>query len=149
MGPLRAHTRHPQAYAGEMSPSQAWDCLTRDADALLVDVRTPPEWAFSGEPDLSSLAKEPLRLSWKFFPSYAVNENFIALLKAAGLKADAPLLFLCRTGGRSLDAATAATAAGFTHCYNITDGFEGPPNEQHQRGGLAGWRAAGLPWRQS
>ncbi len=123
--------------------------VKRDASAVLIDVRTPPEWAFSGEPDLSSIGKEHLRISWKTFPSYAVNENFAASLKEAGVKPYAPLFFICRTGGRSLDAACAVTAAGFSHCYNVTDGFEGPPNEHHQRGTIAGWKAAGLPWRQS
>jgi rhodanese-related sulfurtransferase len=132
-----------------MQAQQAWECLAGDESAVLVDVRTPPEWAFSGEPDLSTLGKEPLRISWKIFPSYALNERFIATLMDAGLKKSAPLLFLCRTGGRSLDAAIAATSKGFSRCYNITDGFEGPQNEQHQRGLTAGWKAAVLPWRQS
>jgi len=149
MGSLHAHTRHEETYAGEMSPREAWDCLNRDASSTLVDVRTPPEWAFSGEPDLSVLGKEPLKISWKIFPSYTVNDRFVASLIDAGLAQNAPLLFLCRTGGRSLDAAIAATAQGFTACYNITDGFEGAPNEQQQRGTIAGWKASGLPWRQS
>lgn len=151
MGSSRAHATHvePAAYAGEVTPPEAWERLKREKDAVLVDVRTPPEWAFSGEPDLSALDKEPLRLSWKFFPSYALNAQFVDSLKGLGLKSDAPLLFLCRTGGRSLDAACAATAEGFTRCYNITDGFEGMPNEHHQRGALTGWKASGLPWIQS
>ncbi len=149
MGSLHAHAQHGGAYAGEMSALEAWECLKRDKSAVLVDVRTPPEWAFSGEPDLSALAKEPLRISWKIFPSYAVNERFIASLQDAGVTEDMTLLFLCRTGGRSLDASIAATAKGYARCYNITDGLEGPLNEQHQRGMISGWKAAGLPWRQS
>jgi rhodanese-related sulfurtransferase len=151
MGSSHAHARHVEypLYAGEISSLDAWEYLRRDASAMLIDVRTPPEWAFSGEPDLSPLGKEPLRLSWKLFPSYAINERFADMLKEAGIKDYAPLFFICRTGGRSLDAAVAATSAGFSHCYNVTDGFEGPLNGQHQRGMLAGWKSAGLPWRQS
>jgi rhodanese-related sulfurtransferase len=136
-------------YAGEITPLDAWEWLKRDAKAVLVDVRTSPEWAFSGEPDLSALSKEQLRLPWKNFPSYTLNEKFANTLRGVGFKADTPLLFICRTGGRSLDAAYAATALGFSRCYNITDGFEGMPNDQRQRGTLAGWKASGLPWRQS
>jgi rhodanese-related sulfurtransferase len=151
MGFMQAHAKHVQysAYAGEISPLEAWEYLRRDASAVLVDVRTPPEWAFSGEPDLSGLGKEHLRVPWKFFPSYAVNERFTDALKEAGLKEYAPVFFLCRTGGRSLDAACATTTAGFSHCYNVTDGFEGPLNQWHQRSMLAGWKASGLPWRQT
>ncbi len=151
MGLMRAQARHEKfpAYAGEISPRDAWEYLRRDASAVLIDVRTPPEWAFSGEPDLSSLGKDPLRISWKVFPTYAVNDRFTDALRQEGVKDYAPLFFICRTGGRSLDAAIAATAAGFSHCYNITDGFEGPLNEQNQRSMVAGWRASGLPWRQS
>ena len=136
-------------YAGEISPLEAWEYLRRDASAVLVDVRTPPEWAFSGEPDLSPLGKEHLRISWKFFPAYDVNPRFVDLLREAGVKDYAPVFFLCRTGGRSLDAAIATTAAGYSHCYNVTDGFEGPPNQWHQRGAVSGWKASGLPWRQT
>jgi rhodanese-related sulfurtransferase len=148
---MHTHARHvePVSYAGEITPPEAWERLKRENDAVLIDVRTPPEWSFSGEPDLSALGKDQLRLSWKLFPTYALNDQFISALKAAGLKQDAPLLFLCRTGGRSLDAAIAATAQGFSRCYNITDGFEGAPNAHHQRGMLTGWKASGLPWRQS
>lgn len=150
MGFSSAHVLHAEkSYAGEIAPSEVWEYLKRDASAALIDVRTPPEWAFSGEPDLHSIGKELLRVSWKLFPSYTVNENFVETLKGVGLKPYAPLFFLCRTGGRSLDAAIAMTAAGFSHCYNVTDGFDGPANEQQQRGAVAGWKAAGLPWRQS
>jgi rhodanese-related sulfurtransferase len=129
------------AYAGEISSPEVWEYLKRDAHSALIDVRTPPEWAFSGEPDLSAIGKEVIKISWKIFPSYAVNANFVASLQEAGVKPYAPLFFLCRTGGRSLDAACAATENAFSHCYNVTDGFEGPLNEKRQRGTLAGWPA--------
>ena len=150
MGITQSHARHVMpAYAGEISPKAAWKLLQEDPAAVLVDVRTPPEWAFSGEANLGSIGKETLRISWKLFPAYTVNEYFTASLKEAGIASDAPLLFLCRTGGRSLDAACAATAQGFTRCYNVTDGFEGAANENRQRGMISGWKASGLPWSQS
>ena len=97
-------------------------------------MRTPAEWAFAGEPDLATIGKETLRISWKLFPTYTLNERFMQQLKATGVTQQTPLYFICRTGGRSLDAAIAATAEGFEHCYNITDGFDGSPNERRQRG---------------
>jgi len=145
---VRATGHDTLAYGGEVSPLEAWERLKSDKKAVLVDVRTPPEWMFSGEPDLSSLGKEALKVSWKTFPSYTLNDQFSAAVKAAGISAEAPLFFLCRTGGRSLDAACAMTAEGYTGCYNITDGFEGPLDTTRRRGTISGWKASGLPWGQ-
>ncbi len=44
--------------------------------------------------------------------------------------------------------ASALTDLGFANCFNVLDGFEGPPDEEGHRGQIAGWKAAGLPWRQ-
>jgi hypothetical protein len=40
------------------------------------------------------------------------------------------------------------TQAGATHCYNISDGFEGPMDKAGHRGAVAGWKQSGLPWLQ-
>ena len=40
--------------------------------------------------------------------------------------AGAPLLFICRSGARSRQAAIAMTSAGWAPCFNVSDGFEGP-----------------------
>ena len=45
-------------------------------------------------------------------------------------------------------AAEAASGAGYARAYNVTEGFEGPLDADGHRG-RRGWRAAGLPWRQS
>ena len=44
------------SYAGDISPKQAWDMLTQEKTAVLVDVRTRPEWSFVGIPDLGGMA---------------------------------------------------------------------------------------------
>ncbi len=137
------------AYAGEVSSLEVWEHLKNNKDAVLIDVRTPVEWTFSGEPDLGSIGKETLKLSWKVFPSYAVNDTFSASVNALALPKNAPLFFLCRTGGRSLDAACAIAAEGYTQCYNVTDGFEGPLDASRHRGTVAGWKASNLPWGQA
>ena len=49
---------------------------------------------------------------------------------------------------RTTSAAEAATAAGIAPSYNMLDGFEGQLDEQGHRGSN-GWRALGLPWKQS
>lgn len=140
-------------YAGDVAPTEAWASLTGDRSAVLVDVRTRAEWSFVGLPALAELGKAPITLEWQIFPSMAVNSDFVEVLDRAlteaGMARDVPLYFLCRSGARSRSAAIAMTAAGWTRCFNVTSGFEGPPDPSGHRGGVAGWKADGLPWTQS
>jgi len=57
-------------------------------------------------------------------------------------------MFLCRSGARSVGAATVATEAGYGDCYNILEGFEGDKDANGHRNTIGGWRKAGLPWIQ-
>ena len=136
-------------YAGDVSPIEAWSALTAQANAQLIDVRTQAEWAFSGVPSLDSIGKTLKMISWKFYPNFDLNQRFIEQLEAAVPDKSAPLYFLCKTGGRSTDAAIAANAAGYAACYNIEGGFEGDINNNHQRGQVNGWKATRLPWQQA
>ena len=70
-------------------------------------------------------------------------------LQRRGADKTSPVLFLCRSGARSRHAAIALTSAGWTHCYNIADGFEGPLDGERRRGAIGGWRAKGMPWTQT
>jgi rhodanese-related sulfurtransferase len=82
-----------------------------------------------------------------------VNPQFADMVanavRKAGASEDTPLLFLCRSGARSRAAAIAMTRVGFGKSYNIAGGFEGDLDEQRHRGRRNGWKAQGLPWRQS
>ncbi|MEZ0491989.1 rhodanese-like domain-containing protein [Kineococcus sp. TBRC 1896] len=131
-------------YAGDLTPREAFDLVQDDPDAVLVDVRTEAEWRFVGVP--SGLDRDPVLVSW-----LPVDPGrFLGELAAAGITpgADRAVVFLCRSGQRSVGAADTATAAGIGPSYNVLEGFEGPLDEEGHRGGT-GWRAAGLPWRQS
>lgn len=134
--------------APEVTAEIAWDALHRQPLAVLVDVRTEPEWRYVGEPDLSKVEKRIVQISWHVFPDMATNTAFIDELQQA-VPMDGLLYFLCRSGGRSLMAAEAAIAAGFAHSYSVAGGFEGPVDGNGHRGTVAGWKAANLPWRQS
>jgi rhodanese-related sulfurtransferase len=131
-----------------VAPKQTWEALDSNPDAHLVDVRTEAEWAFVGVPDLNKAGKKPVLIPWQVYPTMQRNGSFVDNLKQAGLTTDNQLYFICRSGARSLAAAGAAKAAGFANVYNVADGFEGPPDAQGHRGGTAGWKADGLPWRQ-
>jgi len=136
-------------YAGDVAPATAWKILSEHKDAVLIDVRTRAEWNYVGLPDLDSIAKKPALLEWQVFPSMQPNPEFVAALSGAIANKDAPLLFLCRSGARSAAAAKAMTAAGYSTCLNVADGFEGPLDAQAKRGSAGGWKATGLPWRQT
>lgn len=136
-------------YAGDVAPSIALKILSENKDSVLIDVRTRAEWTYVGLPELASVGKKPALLEWQVFPSMQVNPEFVTALGDAIADKDTPLLFLCRSGVRSAAAAKAMTAAGFSTCLNVSDGFEGPMDAQGKRGSQAGWKAAGLPWRQS
>lgn len=127
--------------------------LSDEPQATLIDVRTRAEWGYVGLPDLSGLGKEPLLVEWQSYPSMQVNDEFgrqvAVALEKRGFARGEPLLFLCRSGVRSQAAALVMTELGFQPCFNIAGGFEGGLDAAGHRGTIAGWKAAGLSWRQS
>jgi rhodanese-related sulfurtransferase len=136
----------------DVAVTEVWERLRSDPGAVLVDVRTRPEWTYVGMPDLSSIGKEPILMEWQTYPGGTVDSAFAdrlrARLEAAGTAKDAEIFFICRSGARSKSAALAMTEAGFTRCRNVADGFEGPLDPSRHRGRLGGWKAAGLNWVQ-
>jgi rhodanese-related sulfurtransferase len=135
------------SYAGDITPQESWKLLAENPESLLVDVRTAAEWNWVGVPDLSSLGRQVVFIEWN--TAGGRNQNFVADLIAAGVTpGERPVIFLCRSGNRSIPAAQAATAAGIAPAYNMLEGFEGQLDEHGHRG-AAGWRAEGLPWKQS
>jgi rhodanese-related sulfurtransferase len=145
-------TRGPTSI-GNVTAEQAFELITNEPASVLVDVRTQAEWSFVGIPDLSDAGKEPVLLEWQRYPAMSVDPAFAATLSTAleerGTGKDDAILFLCRSGARSLAAARALASLGFNRCLNISGGFEGPPDSSRQRGHLDGWKAKGLPWVQS
>ncbi|MBB4855174.1 rhodanese-related sulfurtransferase [Mycobacteroides chelonae] len=135
-------------YAGDITPEVAWALLKDNPDAVLVDVRTSAEWKWVGVPDLTELGRDVVYVEW-VRSNGERNSEFLAELEAAGVTpGDRPVVFLCRSGNRSIGSAELATEAGIAPSYNVLDGFEGNLDENGHRGGV-GWRAIGLPWRQS
>jgi len=138
---------------GDVTPLEAWALLEGDAKAQLVDVRTVAEWNFVGVPDLATLDRSAVTIEWSAFPGMARNEQFeaqlAAKLKAHGAGADTPIVFLCRSGARSLAAAKAMAAKGYSRCFNIAGGFEGDLDTERHRGRRNGWKQAGLSWTQT
>ena len=129
------------SYAGDLTPQEAWDKL--EEGAILVDVRTEGEWAHIGIPDTTATENDPLFIQWTF-PGGIPNPDFINDLNQQAPEDRATeLVFLCRSGQRSIAAAIAATQAGFTS-YNVLEGFEGDPDRFGERT-VNGWKNRGLP----
>ena len=142
----RAHARAKEKnlpYAGALLPAEASALLQADSDAQLVDVRSQAELDWVGR------VPGAVTIEWNSWPEGVRNPRFIEQLKSAAPAAHAPLLFICRSGARSHNAAIAAAQAGCTNCFNVLEGFEGDKDENGHRNKLGGWRAAGLPWVQS
>ncbi|BBZ46112.1 rhodanese-like domain-containing protein [Mycobacterium parmense] len=128
------------SYAGDITPEQAWQLLNDDPRAMLVDVRTDAEWRTVGVPDLSGLGREAVFIEWNTSDGLR-NEGFADELRDQVGDDERPVIFLCRSGSRSIAAAELATGLGIAPSFNVLDGFEG-----RQSG--TGWQATGLPWKQ-
>jgi rhodanese-related sulfurtransferase len=126
-----------------LTPLEAKTLIDSNPDALFVDCRSDAEFFFVGH------AVGSMHVPWVDGPDWTLNPNFVGdVRKLAGHSADRPVVLICRSGRRSVDAAHALEAAGFGDVYNVLHGFEGDLDDHHQRGKLNGWRFDGLPWEQ-
>jgi len=142
---VRARERAAQMnlpYAGALLPAEAQVLLEQMPGAKLIDVRTQPEWEYVGHVPNSVLVE------WNTYPTGQRNQQFLQELESKVPKTDAPVMFLCRSGARSHQAAVAATRSGYTSSFNILEGFEGDKDANGHRNSVGGWRFAGLPWTQ-
>lgn len=135
---IKSHTTVP--YAGSLHPKQAWH-LVQNGLATLIDVRTFEELVYVGT------VPNSIHIPWAIGTHMTRNPRFIKELERKFQKQQT-LLLICRSGKRSAQAAEAATKAGFTQVFNVSEGFEGDLSEENQRGKLGGWRFHQLPWQQ-
>ncbi len=129
-------------YKGALFPVEAYRILQDSQQAQLVDVRSRAELDWVGR---IPGAKE---IELRAYPGMQPNPDFIDQLTKQVDK-QLPVLFICRSGARSNQAAAMAAEADFTESYNILEGFEGDKDENGHRGKTGGWKAAELPWEQS
>jgi rhodanese-related sulfurtransferase len=98
---------------------EAWDLLKSDQNSFLVDVRSQDEWDSVGIPDLTSLKKKLIKITW-----LANDPGFLSQLQVAIPNKNSQIIFLCRGGVRSGAAAEKALESGYKHSYNLIGGFE-------------------------
>ncbi|HBE93162.1 MAG TPA: sulfurtransferase [Gammaproteobacteria bacterium] len=132
------------------SPLQAFKFVEKNQRAVLIDVRSSMEFLFVGHPVGS------VHVPWIDEPEWIVNPDFVTEVRKVMLggigvdehDSDAPVVLICRSGKRSLEAGKLLLNNGFADVYNVDEGFEGELDENHHRSTLGGWRFRGLPWEQ-
>src|SRR4030067_489948 len=119
-------------YEGALLPDEAYEILQSAPGAKLVDVRTRAEWDWVGR------IPDAVEIEWAIYPGMKPNPHFIAQLEQQ-IDKEALVLFICRSGVRSNNAAIAATQVGYSDCYNVLEGFEGDKDADEHRNVLGGW----------
>ena len=133
-----------------LSPDEAYRLLEERPQAVLVDIRSSMEFLFVGHP------KGAVHVPWIDEPDWVVNPHFTTeirkiLLGGASSEQDtpsAPVILICRSGKRSIDAGKTLIKDGLRAVYHVDEGFEGDLDEHHHRSTKGGWRFRGLPWEQ-
>ena len=139
--------------AGELktiSCKEAWQIMQDEPRAYLLDIRSSMEYLFIGHPQSS------INIPWIDEPDWKINPHFATELRKLLLGGaiehgeihSAPVLLICRSGKRSVEAGELLLREGFMNVYNVDEGFEGELDEKHHRSTLGGWRYHGLPWEQ-
>ena len=134
-------------HIAHLSSIECWKQLENLTNSYLIDVRSPEEWQETGIADLSLIDREAKTISWKrFTPFVHQNDKFLDELSASVPDKKAHLFFICKSGGRSLQAANSAKEAGYQYCYNVNDGFEGNMfNKNLISTNINGWMNSNLP----
>ena len=101
--------------ANAVSPTQATQLINRE-DAQIIDVREPDEYVSGHLPESRNI------------PVSKLEERAGELDKFK----DTPLIVVCQTGARSSGASKTLGKLGFAKVHNL-------------EGGIAAWRAAGMP----
>ena len=133
-----------------ISPQEAWDIMQKEPRSVMIDVRSDMEFLFVGHP------VGAIHIPWIDYPDWRLNPDFVTEVRKLVLggicyekpNSGVPILLICRSGKRSLEAGHLLIKEGFCDVYNVAEGFEGELDERHHRSTLGGWRFHGLPWEQ-
>lgn len=125
-----------------LSPHAAHAFLLKHRDAVLIDVRPDLECLLVGAP-LDSLC-----IPWADDTGRVDRAAFLARVREAAGSGERPLVLICRTGRRSVQAGRCLEEAGFRQVYDVAHGFEGELDSRKRRSSRNGWRFENLPWVQ-
>ena len=133
-----------------ISPQEAWEIMQNEPRTVMIDVRSDMEFLFVGHP------VGAIHIPWIDYPDWRLNPDFVTEVRKLVLggvcyekpNSGVPILLICRSGKRSLEAGNLLVKEGFCDVYNVAEGFEGELDEKHHRSTQGGWRFHGLPWEQ-
>lgn len=136
--------------AKAITAKAAFELSKKDPRAVIVDIRSTMEYLFVGHP------AGAIHVPWIDEPEWTINPHFVTdvrkiLLGGATSHDDisgAPVILICRSGKRSIDAGKSLLNAGFSEVFYVDEGFEGELDEKRHRGTVGGWRYHGMPWEQ-
>ena len=123
----------------EITPQQAHDLLSANADAVYIDVRTEGEFA-NGHPqgaiNIPVAFPDPAR-------GMTMNADFVKVVEG-NCPREKKIIVGCQAGPRSNAAAGLLQQAGFQDVSNMLGGFGGM-RDQMGNVSAPGWAASGLP----
>ncbi|MEO5365958.1 MAG: rhodanese-like domain-containing protein [Magnetococcus sp. WYHC-3] len=138
--PSAPHSPAHPALEG-LDPHQAQAFLAAHPETLFIDIRIELEHFFVGHPPGVH------NIPWLDWPDFEPNPDFLRDIRAVATM-ERPILLLCRSGHRSIDAGNFLLNHGFRRVLHVLEGFEGDRDELHHRSSINGWRFRGLPWVQ-
>ena len=124
-----------------ISSLEAFEFMQQHPDAVMIDCRSEMEFLFVGHPVGAH------HVPWNELPDWEINAHFVGQVKKIS-SVNRPVVLICRSGNRSIDAGKSLEGAGFSDVYNVIEGFEGHLDDDHHRGTTSGWRFEQLPWEQ-
>ena len=82
-----------------LEPKAAFDFLQQNPGAILVDIRSEIEHYFVGHPPGA------IHIAWSDGPNWEVDpQRFVPQVKSATGGEDRPVVLICRSGNRTVDA---------------------------------------------
>lgn len=139
-------TPNATSLPARLTPQAAWDLLQANPRATLLDIRSSMEFLFVGHP------RSAVHVPWIDEPNWEINPEFAGAVRkelaVRGRTPEDPVILICRSGKRSLEASATLRKHGFLTVSHVDEGFEGELDVEHHRSVLGGWRFRGLPWEQ-
>lgn len=125
-----------------LTPTEAYDAVNNGA--YILDVRTDAEYIWVGHPKVDNVVNISYKIERKNV--FISNPSFLTDVDDIfGGAMDTHIITMCRSGVRSVAAAEALEAAGYTNVSNMVDGFEGGGKDAYGYRTVNGWKNSGLP----
>jgi len=155
--PVPAKKKHQTPQGMYLTSVEAHDLIKKDpSKVLFIDVRTPYELEYVGYTDMID---KNIPIAFKTDKKWnekksrfarVMNKEFVAQVEAAvkakGLTKEDTIVFICRSGSRSVYTTKLMAKAGYNKVATVVDGFEGGKDKTTHHRTVNGWKNANLPW---